>query len=94
MPTYRIANPLDKTNILFRYQEPIYMTGMILIWSGTVATIPDGWHLCDGTEGTPDLRNKFIVGAGDSYDPGESFTSTIEPNAFMTAYALCYIQKL
>jgi hypothetical protein len=70
------------------------MTGMILIWSGTVITIPDGWHLCDGTEGTPDLRDKFIVGAGDSYDPGDFFASTIEPNTMMTAYALCYIQKL
>jgi hypothetical protein len=33
------------------------------MWSGTVATIPTGWALCDGTGGTPDLRDKFIVGA-------------------------------
>jgi len=44
--------------------------GIIVEWSGSVATIPAGWHLCDGTEGTPDLRDKFIVGAGSTYAPG------------------------
>jgi len=34
--------------------------GMIMLWHSTVATIPSGWHLCDGTAGTPNLRNKFI----------------------------------
>lgn len=38
-------------------------SGVILMWSGPVATIPSGWNLCDGTSGTPDLRDKFIVGA-------------------------------
>ncbi len=37
--------------------------GSIVIWSGTVASIPTGWHLCDGTNGTPDLRDRFVVGA-------------------------------
>ncbi len=37
--------------------------GSILIWSGTVASIPTGWQLCDGTNGTPDLRDRFVVGA-------------------------------
>lgn len=37
--------------------------GAILMWSGTIATIPTGWGLCDGTGGTPDLRDRFIVGA-------------------------------
>ena len=38
-------------------------SGMITMWSGTIATIPSGWYLCDGNNSTPDLRNKFIVGA-------------------------------
>lgn len=38
-------------------------SGGIIMWSGTVATIPTGWVLCDGTNSTPDLRDKFIVGA-------------------------------
>ena len=37
--------------------------GVITVWSGTIADIPEGWALCDGTSGTPDLRDKFIVGA-------------------------------
>ncbi len=43
------------------------MTGLIVLWSGAVVDIPTGWHLCDGTAGTPDLRNQFLVGAGDTY---------------------------
>lgn len=42
-------------------------TGMITLWSGSVASIPAGWHLCDGASGTPDLRDRFIVGAGGVY---------------------------
>lgn len=38
--------------------------GLIAIWSGTVATIPAKWSLCNGSNGTPDLREKFIMGAG------------------------------
>jgi len=38
-------------------------TGVITMWSGTIATIPTGWLLCNGSSGTPDLRNRFIVGA-------------------------------
>jgi len=40
---------------------------MIVSWSGTIVSIPSGWSLCDGTNGTPDLRDKFVQGAGDSY---------------------------
>lgn len=38
-------------------------TGLIAMWSGTIATIPSDWHLCDGTNGTPDLRDRFVIGA-------------------------------
>jgi len=41
--------------------------GGIIMWSGSIASIPGGWALCDGTSGTPDLRNRFIAGAGDTY---------------------------
>lgn len=41
--------------------------GSIIPWYGDKANIPDGFALCDGTKGTPDLRNRFIVGAGDAY---------------------------
>jgi hypothetical protein len=45
--------------------------GAIMMWSGIVASIPESWHLCDGTNGTPDLRGRFIVGAGGAYAPLE-----------------------
>jgi hypothetical protein len=57
--------------------------GVILQWSGTTSNIPTSWHLCDGTNGTPDLRDKFIVGAGDIYSPsnvGGSTTVTLSQN--------------
>ena len=43
-------------------------SGGIIIWSGLLTAIPTGWSLCDGSNGTPDLRNRFVVGAGDQYD--------------------------
>lgn len=43
------------------------LTGVIAIWSGTTANIPSGWALCDGSNSTPDLRDYFVVGAGNSY---------------------------
>ena len=42
------------------------------MWSGPVSAIPAGWALCDGTNGTPDLRDRFIVGAGGGYDVGDT----------------------
>lgn len=40
-----------------------FPAGGIVMWSGSIASIPAGWALCDGTNGTPDLRDRFIVGA-------------------------------
>jgi hypothetical protein len=40
-----------------------FPSGGIIMWSGTIATIPTGWLLCNGSSGTPDLRNRFIIGA-------------------------------
>lgn len=47
-------------------------SGVICMWSGAVGDIPANWQICDGTNGTPDLTDRFIVGAGDSYDPGDT----------------------
>ncbi len=57
-----------------------FTTGMIILWSGSVASIPSGWALCNGSSGTPDLRNRFVVGAGSTYNPnntGGSATATL-----------------
>ena len=47
-----------------------FPAGGIIIWSGAIGAVPSGWYLCDGTNGTPDLRNRFIVGAGSTYSVG------------------------
>ncbi|MBN1946793.1 MAG: tail fiber protein [Bradymonadales bacterium] len=44
--------------------------GAIVMWSGALTDISDGWALCDGSNGTPDLRDRFIVGAAPAADPG------------------------
>lgn len=49
-------------------------SGVILLWSGTVASIPTGWTLCDGNNGTPDLRDRFVVGSRQD-DSGVSKTN-------------------
>src|SRR5579863_1567975 len=61
--------------------------GGIIRWSGAISAIPANWHLCDGTNGTPDLRGKFVIGAdkdtGGSYDVGTTggaATGTVSGN--------------
>jgi hypothetical protein len=50
--------------------------GAVLMWSGSIATIPPGFALCDGSKnGVPDLRDRFIIGAGGQQNPGDSGTS-------------------
>lgn len=52
-------------------------SGGIIMWSGAVSAIPTGWVLCNGSNSTPDLRNRFVVGAGSTYavnDTGGSDT--------------------
>ena len=44
-----------------------FPTGGIIMWSGSVATIPSGWYLCDGTNGTPNLTDRMVIGAGSTY---------------------------
>jgi len=49
-----------------------FKKGMIMLWSGSLATIPKGWLLCDGMNGTPFLIDNFIIAAGSGYQPGDS----------------------
>lgn len=43
----------------------------VIMWVGTLETIPTGWHLCDGEDGTIDLRGMFALGAGGAYNLGD-----------------------
>ena len=47
-------------------------SGVIAWWSGSEASIPAGWKLCNGLNGTPDLRDRFVVGAGSHYTKGST----------------------
>jgi len=51
---------------------PNIPTGAIILWSGASNAIPTGFVLCDGNNGTPDLRDRFIVGAGSTYSKGDT----------------------
>ena len=57
-------NPFGQT-VLLGLEMPI---GAIIIWSGLIASIPVGWQKCDGTNGTPNLTNRFVLGG--TADPG------------------------
>lgn len=61
-------------------------SGVIVQWSGTIATIPSGYHLCDGTNGTPDLRDKFVIAA--SVDNAGVASTTIRGAAAQTVGAV------
>ena len=47
-------------------------SGVILMWGGSADTIPRGWALCDGTNGTPDLLDRFVVASGRNYPQGST----------------------
>jgi microcystin-dependent protein len=52
--------------------------GGIILWSGAVGAVPDGWALCDGGQNTPDLRGRFVMGAGGSGYRGPGATGGAE----------------
>lgn len=58
---------IDATGLLSATSGGLAPIGGIIIWSGAIASMPANWGLCDGTNGTPDLRDRFILGAGLSY---------------------------
>ena len=54
------------------YQHTAVPQGFIGLWSGAANAIPTGWVLCNGANGTPDLRDRFVVGAGSGYSVGNT----------------------
>ena len=77
-------------------------SGSIVLWSGSIASIPSGWYLCDGSNSTPDLRDRFVVGAGSTYAVGSvggsanatlvshthtASTNIVDPGHFHTVFA-------
>ena len=66
----------SSTGVMSFSAPSAFVSGMIIIWSGNTDNIPNGFVLCDGSNSTPDLRNRFIVGAGtgsgSDYGPGDT----------------------
>ncbi len=90
----KLSGGASSTSIARIANVPI---GTIVIWSGAISNIPSNWALCDGQEGRPDLRNKFIVGAGDRYNVGANGEIVVSENITDNApsyYSLCYIIKV
>ncbi len=70
-----------------QHLSAIVPSGVIVLWSGSIASIPSGWVLCNGLNGTPDLRDRFIVGAGSTYAvaaTGGSATHTLTTSEMPT----------
>lgn len=70
---YRTGESVPRSSLVVtRYSKSMdsssVPSGSIIPWYGNIVDIPDGFALCNGLNGTPDLRNRFIVGAGSSYD--------------------------
>jgi len=59
--------------------------GVICLWAGALAGVPPGWALCDGTQGTPDLRAQFVKGAAAGVEPGTTGGSPTHDHAFTPA---------
>jgi len=53
-----------------------------MLWYGSIATIPSGWHLCDGTMGTPNLKSKFVMGAWVVTPPGSTGGASAHNHSF------------
>ena len=62
----------SSTGVMSFTAPSAFVSGMIIIWSGSTANIPAGFVICDGQNNTPDLRNRFVVGAGSNYNPGDT----------------------
>ena len=76
-----VAGTIESTSGGIKFPDGTTQTsalpsGVVVLWSGAIANIPTGWALCDGTNGTPNLRNQFVVGAGGAYSPGDNGGST------------------
>ena len=73
---YKTGEASPRSSIIVtRYNKSLdnsIPSGTILPWYGNASNIPDGFKLCNGTNGTPDLRNRFIVGAGSTYALGNT----------------------
>ena len=108
---YRYDDPIPTTapfgewsSLTTSVQTPTGIpTGGIIMWAGTIASIPAGWELCNGANGTPDLTDKFIISVASSAEnpgtaPVPGFFVDVEAGGVTTPdrrfFKLAYIMKL
>ena len=65
--TLKVGNIIDSSG-----NASAFVTGMIILWYGNTGNIPGGWVLCDGNNSTPDLRDRFVIGAGNNFSAGNT----------------------
>ena len=65
--TLKVGNIIDSSG-----NASAFVTGMIILWYGDTTNIPGGWVLCDGNNSTPDLRDRFVIGAGNNFTAGST----------------------
>lgn len=66
----------------------VISTGMVLMWSGASSSVPSGYVVCDGTNGTPDLRDQFVIGAGGSLPTAGGSSSTTTGSSSISGLAI------
>lgn len=74
-------------------------SGSIIMWSGSIGSIPAGYVICDGLNSTPDLQDKFVVGSGSTYAVADN-GGFVDPDVMTSAgtnkplyYSLAFIMK-
>lgn len=72
---YNMMNIHERIQVLQALYSSLMPVGSVMIWYGNVADIPEGWQLADGTNGTPDLRGKFVMGLASTDDDDDIGTS-------------------
>ena len=92
-----VQKTIDSTSAIQSLVDAVVPVGSIMMWGGSVANIPSRWKLCDGQNSTPDLRGKFVLGAGGSYSVGafggeETHTLTINEMPSHTHMLSDYLQ--
>ena len=60
----------------------MFPAGIISLWFGSIGSIPAGWVICDGNNGTPDLRDKFVIGAGGAFAVDDAGGATTHDHTF------------
>lgn len=66
----RFANKPQSIRVYLKIERFQMVQGGIIMWHGSLASIPPDYALCDGDNGTPDLRDKFVVGSANGVNPG------------------------